>query len=107
MDPDHLPGWFSVWIEVLISGIPAHVITVKVRGGVVLFEHGLAKEDEGQGDGEAVKRLPFFPDSVEGFPSQLSRRTVHEAMLGGFREVEVATFAGGLDSHRLEPGAHR
>ncbi len=28
-------------------GVPARVITVKVRGVVILFEHGLAKEDQG------------------------------------------------------------
>jgi hypothetical protein len=36
----------------------------------------------------------------------LSRRTIHKVMLGGFREPGVATFAGGLDSHHLKPGAH-
>ncbi len=36
----------------------------------------------------------------------MSRRIVHEAVLGGLREAEVAAFAGGLDSHRLEPSAH-
>ncbi len=82
------------------------MITAKVWGVVILFEHGLAKEDEGPWDGQAVRRLPFFLDSVKGFPSQLSRRTIHEAVLGGFWEAEIAAFASGLDSHRLEPGAH-
>ncbi|CAK9881276.1 unnamed protein product [Sphagnum jensenii] len=55
---------------------------------------------------EVVRRLPLFPYSDESFPSLLSRRTIHEAVLGGFRESSVATFAGGMDSHCLEPGAH-
>jgi hypothetical protein len=28
-------------------------------------------------------------------------------MLGGFREAKIATFAGSLDTHCLEPGGHR
>jgi hypothetical protein len=28
-------------------GVPTRVITLEVRGVVILFEHGLAKEDEG------------------------------------------------------------
>ncbi len=37
----------------------------------------------------------------------MSKNTVHEAVLGGFREAEVTAFAVSLDTHCLEPGAHR
>jgi len=83
------------------------VVTVEVWRIVIQLEHGLTKEDEGPRDGEAVRRLPFFPDAVEGLPNPLSRNTIHEAVLGGFWEAEVAAFAVSLNTHCLEPSAHR
>jgi hypothetical protein len=88
-------------------GKPASVVIVEVRGVIILLKHGLAKENEGLGDGEAVRRLPFFPNVEESFPRQLSGRVVHEAVLGRFRKSLIAAFAEGLDFHRLKPSAHR
>jgi hypothetical protein len=83
------------------------VVAVEVRGVVLLLKHSFAEEHKGRGDGEAVGRLPLLLDSEEGFPRQLSGKAVHEAVLSGFRESLLAAFAGGLDSHRLKPSAHR
>jgi len=83
------------------------VVAVEVRGFVVVLKHSFAKEHKGPGDGEVVGHLPLLPDSEEGFPHQLSGKAVHEAMLSGFEESLLVAFAGGLDSHRLKPGAHR
>jgi len=62
----------------------AHVIAVKVRGVVIFFEDGFPKEDEGPSDVEAVGRLPFVPNTVEGLLSLPSRGVIHEAVLGRF-----------------------
>jgi hypothetical protein len=40
-------------------GETTRVVMVEVRGVVLLLEHGLPKENEGPGNGEAVGRLPF------------------------------------------------
>jgi hypothetical protein len=53
------------------------VITVEVRGVVVLFEDGFLEEKEGPGDAEAIGRPPFVPDSVDGLPGLLSRGAIH------------------------------
>ncbi len=83
------------------------MVAVEVRGVVILLKHSFAEEHKGPGDGEAIGRLPLLPDSQEGIPHQLSGKAVHEAVLSGFRESSLAAFAGGLDSHRLKPGAHQ
>jgi len=82
------------------------VVSLKVRGVVFLFEDSLPEKDEGPGDGEAVGRLPFIPSATEGIPGLLGRGAIHEAVLGRLRETLVATFAGGLEPHGLEPRAH-
>ncbi len=87
-------------------GEATRVVMMEVRGVVLLFEHGLPKENEGPGNGEAVGRLPFAPDVEECTPSLLGRGAFHEAVSGRFLEPLVATFAGGLNSHGLESGAH-
>ncbi len=83
------------------------MVAVEVRGVIVLLKHSFAKEHKGLGDGEAIRRLPLLPDSEEGFPRRLSGKAIHEAVLSEFQESLFTTFAGGLDSHRLKPGAHR
>jgi hypothetical protein len=88
-------------------GETARVVAMEVRGVVFFFEHSFPEEDEGPSNGEAVGRLPFAPDSEKGIPSFLGRYALHEAVLGGLRESLVVTFVGGLNSHGLEPGAHR
>jgi len=80
---------------------------MEVRGVVLFFEHGLPKKNEGPGNGEAVGRLPFAPDIEESTPGLLGRGAFHEVVSGSFLEPLVAAFAGGLNSHGLEPGAHR
>ncbi len=55
----------------------ARVITVEVRGVVVLFKDGFPEEKEGLGDVEAIGRPPFVPNSVEGLPGLLSRGAIH------------------------------
>ncbi len=85
----------------------AGVVALEVRGVVLLFEDGFPQKDEGPGDGEAVGRLPFIPSTTESIPGLPGGRAIHEAMLGRLREVMVATFAGGLEPHDLEPRAHR
>ncbi len=88
-------------------GEATQVLTVEVRGVVLLFKHGLPKENEGPGNGEAIGRLPFAPDTEESILSLLGRGAFHETMSSRFLEPLVASFAGGLNSHGLEPGAHR
>ncbi len=88
-------------------GEATRVVAMKVRGVVLFFEHGLPKKNEGQGNGEAIGRLPFAPDAEESVPDLLGRGAFHEAMSGRFLEPLVAAFAGGLNSHGLELGAHR
>ncbi len=83
------------------------VVAMEVRGVVLFFEHGLPKKNEGPGNGKAVGRLPFAPDTEESTPGLLGRGAFHEAMLGRFLEPLVAAFARGLNSHGLESGAHR
>jgi hypothetical protein len=83
----------------------ARVITVEVRGVVVLFEDGFSKEYKGPGDVEAVGRSPFVPNTVKGFPSLLNRGAIHEAVLGGLRGSLVIALASGRDTHDLEPSA--
>ncbi len=85
----------------------ARVIVVKVRGVVIFFEDGFPKENEGPGDVEAVGRLPFVPNTMEGLPSLPSRGAIHEAVLGIFRESLVIALASGRDSHDLEPSTDR
>ncbi len=85
----------------------ARVIAVKIRGVVIFFENGFPEEDEGPGDVEAVGRLPFVPNTVEGLPSLPSRGAIHEAVLGRFRESLVTALASGRDSHDLEPSTDR
>ncbi len=87
-------------------GEPTRVVVVEVRGVVVLFEHRLPKENEGPGDGEAVGRLPFAPDVEEGIPGLLGGNAFHKAVSGKLLKSLVAAFAGGLNPHGLEPGAH-
>jgi hypothetical protein len=65
-------------------GEATRVVMMEVRGVVLLFEHGLPKENKGPGDGEAVGRLPFAPDAEKNIPSLLGRGAFHEAMLGRF-----------------------
>jgi hypothetical protein len=88
-------------------GETARVIVVKVRGVVIFFEDGFPKEDEGPGDVEAVGRLPFVPNTMEGLPSLASMGAIHEAVLGRFRESLVTALASGWDSHDLEPSTNR
>ncbi len=85
----------------------AGVVALEVRGVVLLFEDSFPQEDERPGDGEAVGRLPFIPSATESIPRLLGGRAIREAMLGRLRKVLVATFAGGLEPHGLEPRAHR
>jgi hypothetical protein len=56
---------------------------------------------------EAVGRLPFVPNTVEGLPSLPSRGAIHEAVLGRFRESLVIALASGQDSHDLEPSTNQ
>jgi hypothetical protein len=88
-------------------GEATRVVAMEVRGVVLFFEHGLPKKNEGPGNGEAVGRLPFAPDTEESTLGLLGRGAFHEAVSGRFLEPLVAAFAGGLNSHGLEPGAHR
>jgi len=90
-----------------VVGETTRVITVKVRGVVIFFEDDFPKEDEGPGHVEAVGRLPFVPNTVEGLLSLPSRGAIHEAMLGRFRESLVIALASGQDSHDLEPSIDR
>jgi len=83
------------------------VVSLKVQGVVFLFEDSFPEKDEGPGDGEAVGRLPFIPSATVGIPGLLGGGAIHEAVLGRLRETLVATFAGGLEPHGLEPRAHR
>jgi len=85
----------------------ARVVTVEVRGIVVVFEDSLSKEDKRPGDLEAVGRPPIVPHTEESVPSLLGRGAFHEAVLGGFRESLVTALAGGQDTHDLEPSADR
>jgi len=85
----------------------ARVVAVKVWGVVIFFEDGFPKEDEGPSDVEAVGRLPFVLNIVEGLPSLPSRGAIHEAVLGRFRESLVTALANGRDSHDLEPSTDR
>ncbi len=85
-------------------GESTRVVAVEVRGVVFFLKDDLPKEDEGPSEGEAVWCLPY---AEEGFPSQLGKRAVQEAMLGGFRGAVVTALARGLDPHLLEPSAHR
>ncbi len=80
---------------------------MEARGVVLFFEHGLPKKNKGPGNGEAVGRLPFAPDTKESTPGLLGRGAFHEAVSGRFLEPLVAAFARGLNSHGLKPGAHR
>jgi hypothetical protein len=83
------------------------MVAVQIWGVVIGFEDGFLEEDEGPVDVEAVGRPPFAPNTTEGLPSLLSRDAFHEAVLGGFLESLVIDFAGGRDSHDLEPGTDR
>ncbi len=93
------------WLSLV--GEATRVVSVKVWGVVLLFEHGLPKEHEGPGNAEAVGRLPFAPDAEKNIPSLLGRGAFHETVSARFLEPLVTSFAGGLNSHGLEPSAHR
>jgi len=88
-------------------GEATRVVAMEVWGVVLFFEHGLPKKNEGPSNGEAVGCLPFAPNTKESTPGLLGRDAFHEAMSGRFLEPLVAAFAGGLNSHGLELGAHR
>ncbi len=88
-------------------GEAARVIALEVRGIVFFFENSFPEKDEGPGDGEAVGRPPLIPSATEGVPGLLGRGAIHEAVLRRLRDVLVATFAGGLGPHGLEPRTHR
>jgi hypothetical protein len=90
-----------------LVGEAIRVVAMEVRGVVLFFEHELPKKNEGLGNGEAVGRLPFAPDTKESTPGLLGRGAFHEAVSGRFMEPLVVAFAGGLNSHGLEPGAHQ
>jgi hypothetical protein len=90
-----------------LVGEATWVVTMEVRGVVLFFKHGLPKKNERLGNGEAIGRLPFAPDVEECTPGLLGWGAFHEAVSGKFLEPLVATFAGGLNSHGLEPSAHR
>jgi hypothetical protein len=95
-----------------VEGLPpigeaARVIAMKVRGVFFLFKDGFPKKNEGPGDVGAIGHLPFAPNTKEGIPGLLNRDAFHEIVLGGLRESLVATLAGSLDSHDLEPGTYR
>jgi hypothetical protein len=87
--------------------VAASVVILEVRGVVLLFEDSFPHKDERPGDGEAVGRLPFSPGATESVPSLSGGGAFHKAVLGRLREVLIATFAGSLEPHGLEPRAHR
>ncbi len=87
-------------------GEATQVVAMEVRGVILFFEHRLPKKNEGPGNGEAVGRLPFAPDTEESTPCLLGWGAFHEAVSSRFLEPLVAAFAGGLNSHGLEPCAH-
>ncbi len=97
--PKNVEGLFPV-------GEATRVVAMEVRGVVLFFEHGLPKKNEGPGNGEAVGRLRFAPDIEESTLGLLGQGAFHEVVSGRFLEPLVAAFAGGLNSHGLEPGAH-
>jgi hypothetical protein len=88
-------------------GEATRVGAMEVRGVVLFFEHGLPKKNEGPSNGEAVGRLPFAPDIEESTLGLLGQDAFHEAVSSRFLEPLVAAFVGGLNSHGLEPSAHR
>jgi hypothetical protein len=98
--PKDVEGLFPV-------GEATWVVVMEVRGVVLFFEHGLPKKNEGPSNGEAVGCLPFAPDTEESTPGLLGRGAFHEAVSGRFLEPLVVAFAGGLNPHGLELGAHR
>jgi hypothetical protein len=86
------------------------VVALKVQGVVFLFEDSFPEEDEGPGDGEAVGRLPLLPllpSATEGVPGLLGGGAIQKVVLGRLRKSMVTTFASVLESHGLEPRAHR
>ncbi len=85
----------------------APVVSLEVRGVIFLFEDNFPEKDEGPGDGEAVKHFPFLPCATEAIPCLLGEGAIHEVVLGRLRKTLVATFAGGLEPHGLEPSAHQ
>ncbi len=87
-------------------GEATRVVAMEVRGVVLFFDHGLPKKNEGPGNGKAIGRLPFASDTKESTPGLLGRGAFHEVVSGRFLEPLVAAFAGGLNSHGLEPNAH-
>jgi hypothetical protein len=88
-------------------GEATRVVAMEVPGVVLFFEHGLPKKNEGPSNGEAVGRLPFAPDIEESTLGLLGQDAFHEAVSSRFLEPLVAAFVGGLNSHGLEPSAHR
>jgi len=88
-------------------GEATRVVAMEVQGVVLFFEHGLPKKNEGPTNGEAVGCLPFAPNTEESTPGLLGWDAFHQAVSGRFLEPLVAAFAGGLNSHGLELGAHR
>jgi hypothetical protein len=82
-------------------GKATRVVAMEVRGVVLFFEHELPKKNKGPGNGEAVRHLPFAPDTEENTPGLLGRGAFHEAVSGRFLEPLVVAFAGGLNSHGL------
>jgi hypothetical protein len=102
----HPVTWERVNVKELPAvGETARVVTVEVRGIVVVFEDILSKEDKRPCDLEAVGRPPIVPHTEESILSLLGRGAFHEAVLGGFRESLVTALAGGRDTHDLEPSA--
>jgi hypothetical protein len=93
--------------RLLKVGETASVVSVEAERVVLAFDGGLSEQDEWLVDGDVLGGLPFFPDSPESHPGALRRRAVQEAMLGGFRGPDVASVAGGRDSHHLQPGRSR
>ncbi len=88
-------------------GEAAGVIRQESGGVVVPFHRRFAQKDERPGNIQIIRRVPFRPDPLEGFPGALRLGAFHEAVLGRFLDVAVANLAMRREAHGPEPSADR
>jgi hypothetical protein len=78
-----------------LSGVgeTAGVVCEEPQGVILLLDRRFAKQREGPSNLQIVKRLPFRPDSLEGFLGASRHGTIEEKVLRGFLRVRVTHFA--------------
>jgi hypothetical protein len=59
------------------------VVALDIRRVVLSLEDNFTQQDKGLGGGDVVRRPPFLPDALVGFPGAFGMGAFEEAMLRG------------------------